>query len=87
VRGFVQESLGSVSLVAVLGIVAIHEVVEITAIYWILISTAALPLRADAPPVYLAAARFFEREMLVGTQVVNPERFRRIARARLPFCR
>ena len=31
----------------------------------ILISTAALPLRADAPPVYLAAARFFESEVFV----------------------
>jgi len=73
--------------VAILWIVACDEVVEVAALERILISTAALPLRADAPPVYLAAARFFEREMLVGTQVVNPERFRRIARARLPFCR
>ena len=39
----------------------------------ILISTAALPLRADAPPVYLAAARFFEGEMFIGAQIVNPE--------------
>ena len=38
-----------------------------------MISTAALPLRADAPPVYLAAARFFESEMFVGAQIVDPE--------------
>ena len=38
-----------------------------------MISTAALPLRAEAPPVYLAAARFFEGEVFVGAQVVYPE--------------
>jgi len=59
--------------VAVLWIVAGDEVVEIAALQRILISTAALPLRADAPPVYLAAARFFEGEVFVGAQVVNPD--------------
>jgi hypothetical protein len=39
-----------------------------------LISTTLLPLRADAPPVYLAAARFFEGDVFVGAQVVNRER-------------
>jgi len=38
-----------------------------------LISTAVLPLRADAPPVYLAAARFFEREVFISVQVVDPK--------------
>ena len=31
-------------------------------------------LRADAPPVYLAAARFFEGEVFVGAQVVRLSR-------------
>jgi len=31
-----------------------------------LISAAALPLRADAPPVYVAAAPFIEHEVFVG---------------------
>jgi hypothetical protein len=59
--------------VAVLRIVAGDEVVEVFAFKWILINAAALPLRADAPPVYVAAAPFFESEMFVGAQIVNPE--------------
>ena len=47
----------------ILRIITGDEVVEVAALQWILISTAALPLRADAPPVYLAAARFFESEV------------------------
>ena len=38
-----------------------------------MISAAALPLWADAPPVYVAAAPFFEREVFVGAQIVNPK--------------
>jgi hypothetical protein len=35
-----------------------------------------LALRADAPPVYVAAAPFFEREMFVGAQIVDPKLLR-----------
>ena len=51
---------------------ATNEVVEIAAFERILISTAVLPLRADAPLVYVAAAPFIEGEVFVGAQVVNP---------------
>ena len=67
------ETIGFFSLVAIFWIVARDEVVEVAALQRILISAAALPLRADAPPVYVAAAPFFEGEMFVGAQIVNPE--------------
>ncbi len=32
-----------------------------------------LPLWADAPPVYVAAAPFIEGEVFVGAEIINPQ--------------